>query len=72
MEGVLDLYSEAPDPERPLVCFDETLVQLIGEVRQPIPARPGRRERTITSTAATAPSISSSPSIRIAAGATSR
>src|ERR1700761_4207442 len=45
MEDVLDLYAEAPDPERPVVCFDETPVQLIGEVRQPIPAEPGRRER---------------------------
>ena len=45
MEDVLDLYAEAPDPERPLVCFDETPVQLIGEVRQPVPAQPGRRER---------------------------
>jgi hypothetical protein len=24
MEDVLDLYAEAPDPARPLVCFDET------------------------------------------------
>jgi transposase len=45
MEDVLDLYAEAPDPERPLVCFDETPVQLIGEVRQPIPPKPGKRER---------------------------
>ena len=45
MEDVLDLYAEAPDPARPLVCFDETPVQLIGEVRQPIPAQPGQRER---------------------------
>src|ERR1700731_1663238 len=45
MEDVLDLYAEAPDPKRPLVCFDETPVQLIGEVRQPIPAQPGQRER---------------------------
>jgi hypothetical protein len=37
-EDVLDFYAEAPDPERPLVCFDESPVQLIGEVRQPIPA----------------------------------
>ena len=43
MEDVLDLYAEAPDPERPLVCFDETPVQLIGEVRQPIPPEPGKR-----------------------------
>ena len=45
MEDVLDLYAEAPDPARPLVCFDETPVQLIGEVRQPVPAQPGQRER---------------------------
>jgi len=40
MEDVLDLYAEAPDPQRPVVCFDESPVQLIGEVREPIPARP--------------------------------
>ena len=45
MEDVLDLYAEAPDPERPVICFDETPVQLIGEVRQPIPAEPGRLQR---------------------------
>lgn len=45
MEDVLDLYAEAPDPERPVVCFDETPVQLIGEVRQPIPAEPDQLER---------------------------
>jgi transposase len=45
MEDVLDLYAEAPDPERPVICFDETPVQLIGEVRQPIPAEPGQLER---------------------------
>jgi transposase len=45
MEDVLDLYAEAPDPQRPVVCFDESPVQLIGEVRQPIPAEPGQFER---------------------------
>ena len=45
MEDVLDLYAEAPDPARPVVCFDESPVQLIGEVRQPIPAEPGQLER---------------------------
>jgi DDE superfamily endonuclease len=45
MEDVLDLYAEAPDPNRPVVCFDESPVQLIGEVRQPIPAEPGQLER---------------------------
>jgi transposase len=45
MEDVLDLYAEMPDPRRPVVCFDESPTQLIGEVRQPIPARPGQLER---------------------------
>jgi transposase len=45
MEDVLDLYAEAPDPLRPVVCFDESPTQLIGEVRQPIPALPGQLER---------------------------
>ncbi|MBB6488516.1 transposase [Rhizobium lusitanum] len=40
MEDVLDLYAEAPDPQRPVVCFDESPVQLIGEVRDPISAKP--------------------------------
>jgi transposase len=45
MEDVLDLYAETPDPKRPVVCFDESPTQLIGEVRQPIPAAPGRPRR---------------------------
>jgi transposase len=45
MEDVLDLYAEAPDPNRPVVCFDESPIQLIGEVRAPIPPKPGQLER---------------------------
>ena len=45
MEDVLDLYAEAPEPKRPVVCFDESPTQLIGEVRQPIPPEPGQLER---------------------------
>ena len=45
MEDVLDLYAEPCDPQRPVICFDESPTQLIGEVRTPIPARPGQRER---------------------------
>src|SRR3974390_2546202 len=45
MEDVLDLYAEAPDAKRPVVCFDESPTQLIGEVRQPIPAAPGQPRR---------------------------
>ena len=44
MEDVLDLYAELPDPNRPVVCFDESPTQLIGEVRTPIPAKPGQLE----------------------------
>jgi transposase len=45
MEDVLDLYAEEADPKRPVVCFDESPTQLIGEVREPIPAEPGQLER---------------------------
>jgi transposase len=41
MEDVLELYAEAPDERRPVVCFDETPRQLIGEARMPIAAKPG-------------------------------
>jgi transposase len=45
MEDVLDLYAEDADPTHPVVCFDESPTQLIGEVREPIPAEPGQPER---------------------------
>jgi transposase len=45
MADVLDLYAEAADPKCPVVCFDESPTQLIGEVRAPIPAEPGQPER---------------------------
>lgn len=45
MEDVLALYAEPPDERRPVVCFDETPRQLIGEERIPIPAEPGKRAR---------------------------
>ena len=41
MEDVLDLYAKPPDPARPVVCVDEGGKQLIGDVREPLPARPG-------------------------------
>src|SRR4051794_22016503 len=44
MEDVLDLYAEPLDPARPVVCLDESPLQLIGEVREPIPAAPGQVE----------------------------
>jgi len=45
MERVLDLYEEPYDPLRPVVCFDERPCQLIGEVRNPLPTKPGAIER---------------------------
>ena len=45
MEDVLDLYAEPYDPNRPVVCFDETSTQLLADVREPLPAQPGRRGR---------------------------
>lgn len=48
MEDVLDLYEESYDPLRPVVCFDESPKQLIGEVREPMPAQPGTPARQDT------------------------
>jgi len=45
MEDVLALYAEPPNLRRPVVCFDETPRQLIGEERVPIQAEPGKRAR---------------------------
>jgi transposase len=45
MEDVLDLYAEVPDKRFPVVCFDETPRQLIGETRVPVMAKPGKRAR---------------------------
>lgn len=45
MEDVLDLYTQPRDPERPLVCFDETNKQLIGETRMPLPVASGQAAR---------------------------
>ena len=45
MEDVLDLYAEPYDPQRPVVCFDETTTQLLADTRPPIPAEPGKPRR---------------------------
>ena len=45
MEDVLDLYAEPYDPERPVVCFDETSTQMLADARPPIPAAPGQPRR---------------------------
>jgi hypothetical protein len=45
MEEVLDMYKKPYDPQCPLVCMDEMSTQLIGEVRAPLPAEPGKSLR---------------------------
>jgi hypothetical protein len=45
MEDVLDLYTRPYDPNRPVVCMDETSKQLIGETRILLPAQRGRLRR---------------------------
>ena len=41
MEDVLAVYARPHDPRRPVVCMDEKPYQLLGQVRDPIPAEPG-------------------------------
>jgi hypothetical protein len=44
MEDVLDVYHRPIDPMHPIICFDETPVQLVSETRQPIPMKAGKPE----------------------------
>ena len=45
MEDILEVYQRPYDPQRPLVCLDETSKQLIAETRLPIAAKPGQPGR---------------------------
>ncbi len=45
LEDVLEQYEQPYDPQRPLVCYDEGLKQLIEETRTRLPAKPGQVER---------------------------
>jgi len=45
MEDVIEVYHRLHDPDRPVVCLDETSKQLIVETRMPIPAKPGQPRR---------------------------
>jgi DDE superfamily endonuclease len=45
MEDVLETYKLPYDPRFPVVCMDESSKQLVGEVRSPSEARPGRVRR---------------------------
>ena len=46
MEDVLDLYEVPQDDKRPVVCFDESPVQLVAEVRPP-EAQEGSKPRRV-------------------------
>ena len=45
MEDILDVYHLPYDPDYPVVCMDESCKQMIGEVRTPIPCKPGQPAR---------------------------
>lgn len=45
MEDILHLYNLPFDEKRPLVCFDELPVQLLGEVAAPLPVKAGQPKR---------------------------
>ena len=45
MEDVLEVYQRPQDARFPLICFDETPVQLISETRQSLPVQKGHPER---------------------------
>lgn len=45
MEDVLEVYHRPQDPDRPLVCLDESTKQLVQEVRPALGPRPGQSAR---------------------------
>lgn len=45
MEDVLEVYTRPYDPRRPVICMDEVNKQVLCEVREPLPMRPGRVRR---------------------------
>lgn len=45
MEEVLDIYKRPYDSKCPVICMDESSKQLIKEVRQPLPMKPGDVEK---------------------------
>ena len=41
MEDVLDVYTRPYNPNKPVVCLDETSKQLVKEIKVPLPVKPG-------------------------------
>jgi len=47
MEDILAVYTRPYDPLRPVVCMDEVNKQVLCEVREPLPMRPGPRGQPV-------------------------
>jgi len=45
MEDVLEVYTRPYDPRYPVICMDEISKQVLCEVREPLPMRPGQVRR---------------------------
>jgi hypothetical protein len=45
MEDVLEVYQRPYDEKRPMIAMDETIKQLVSEVRTPLPPEPSRPQR---------------------------
>jgi hypothetical protein len=45
MEDVLSVYTRPHNPDRPVICLDETSKQMIVETRVPVAMKPGRPAR---------------------------
>ncbi len=45
MEDIIDVYERPYARKRPVACLDEKPLQLLGEVREPLPMRPGAVEK---------------------------
>lgn len=64
MKRVLDVYRRPHDPTHPVVCMDETPRQLIGQMRQSIPAQQASLSVRTTNTSVWACATSSWPASR--------
>jgi hypothetical protein len=47
MEDVLEVYTRPSDPRRPVICMDEVNKQVLCEVHEPLPMRPGPRGHSV-------------------------
>ena len=45
METVLDVYKEEYDEKRPLICMDEASRQILSDLNEPLPMKPGIPKR---------------------------